>query len=135
MKDLETWLDEYAICHQNPTNKKIHFICVPLIVFSLLGILLSISFWLLFAFIIISLLFYSQLSIKLSFYMLISTLVMVAILLLLPHLLIISITVFVISWIFQFIGHKIEGKKPSFFKDIQFLFIGPLWVLHYLINK
>ena len=135
MKDLETWLDEYAICHQNPTNKKIHFICVPLIVFSLLGILLSISFWLLFAFIIISLLFYSQLSIKLSFYILISTLVMVAILLLLPHLLIISITVFVISWIFQFIGHKIEGKKPSFFKDIQFLFIGPLWVLHYLINK
>ena len=135
MKDLETWLDEYAICHQNPTNKKLHFICVPLIVFSLLGILLSISFWLLFAFIIISLLFYSQLSIKLSFYMLISTLVMVAMLLLLPHLLIISITVFVISWVFQFIGHKIEGKKPSFFKDIQFLFIGPLWVLHYLINK
>ena len=40
-----------------------------------------------------------------------------------------SVTVFVFAWIGQFIGHKIEGKKPSFFKDIQFLLIGPLWLL------
>lgn len=44
------------------------------------------------------------------------------------NLLSISVAVFVIAWIGQFIGHKIEGKKPSFFKDIQFLLIGPLWV-------
>ena len=38
------------------------------------------------------------------------------------------ITLFVIAWVGQFYGHKIEGKKPSFFDDLQFLLIGPLWV-------
>ena len=33
-----------------------------------------------------------------------------------------------IAWIGQFIGHKIEGAKPSFFEDLQFLLIGPAWV-------
>ena len=40
-----------------------------------------------------------------------------------------SIVIFVIAWIGQFIGHAVEGKRPSFFKDIQFLLIGPLWLL------
>jgi uncharacterized membrane protein YGL010W len=39
-----------------------------------------------------------------------------------------SLTLFAILWLFQFIGHKIEGKKPSFFEDLQFLLIGPIWV-------
>ncbi|GAL26575.1 putative PRS2 protein [Vibrio variabilis] len=39
-----------------------------------------------------------------------------------------SIGLFVVLWIMQFVGHKIEGKKPSFFDDIQFLLIGPIWV-------
>ncbi|WP_375138530.1 Mpo1-like protein [Psychrobacter sp. MF31] len=43
--------------------------------------------------------------------------------------------VFVIAWIGQFIGHKIEGKKPSFFEDLQFLLIGPAWVANSLIAK
>ena len=37
--------------------------------------------------------------------------------------------VFVVTWIGQFVGHKIEGKKPSFFEDLQFLLIGPAWVV------
>jgi len=41
----------------------------------------------------------------------------------------IAIGVFVVAWIGQFIGHQIEGKKPSFFKDLQFLLIGPAWVV------
>jgi len=40
-----------------------------------------------------------------------------------------SLAIFVGAWIGQFIGHEIEGKKPSFFKDLQFLLIGPLWLL------
>lgn len=43
--------------------------------------------------------------------------------------------VFVITWIFQLIGHKIEGKKPSFLKDIQFLLIGPIWLLGFILKK
>ncbi|HWG31443.1 MAG TPA: Mpo1-like protein, partial [Steroidobacteraceae bacterium] len=40
-----------------------------------------------------------------------------------------SLTVFVVAWIGQFVGHALEGKRPSFFKDVQFLLIGPLWLL------
>ena len=47
----------------------------------------------------------------------------------------ISLIIFVVAWIFQFIGHKIEGKKPSFFKDIQFLMIGPAWLMHFIYKK
>ena len=43
--------------------------------------------------------------------------------------------VFVLSWIGQFYGHKIEGKKPSFLKDLQFLLIGPIWLLHFALKK
>ena len=48
---------------------------------------------------------------------------------------IIYLSIFVITWIFQFIGHKIEGKKPSFLKDLQFLLIGPIWLLHFILKK
>ena len=47
----------------------------------------------------------------------------------------ISLFVFTIAWIGQFVGHKIEGKKPSFFQDIQFLLIGPAWLLSFIYNK
>ena len=41
----------------------------------------------------------------------------------------VSVVIFVIAWIIQFYGHKIEGKKPSFLDDIKFLMIGPAWIL------
>jgi uncharacterized membrane protein YGL010W len=40
-----------------------------------------------------------------------------------------NIVIFVLAWIGQFVGHKIEGQKPSFLEDVQFLLIGPLWVV------
>ena len=46
-----------------------------------------------------------------------------------------SLFVFVVAWIGQFVGHKIEGKKPSFFEDLQFLLIGPAWLMHFLYKK
>ena len=46
-----------------------------------------------------------------------------------------SITMFVIAWIGQFLGHQIEGAKPSFLEDIQFLLIGPAWLLHFIYKK
>ena len=42
---------------------------------------------------------------------------------------------FVVGWLFQFIGHKVEGKKPSFFEDLQFLLIGPAWLLAAIYRK
>ena len=46
-----------------------------------------------------------------------------------------SLTLFVIAWIFQFIGHKIEGAKPSFFKDILFLMVGPAFFMGYIYRR
>ena len=48
---------------------------------------------------------------------------------------IIYISLFVLAWIGQFYGHKVEGKKPSFFKDLQFLLIGPLWCMDAYLGK
>jgi uncharacterized membrane protein YGL010W len=47
----------------------------------------------------------------------------------------VCLALFIVAWIFQFIGHKIEGKKPSFFKDLQFLLIGPAWLLSFIYQK
>jgi uncharacterized membrane protein YGL010W len=47
----------------------------------------------------------------------------------------VSVAVFVLAWITQFVGHKIEGKKPSFFEDLQYLWVGPLFVLSKLFGK
>ena len=51
------------------------------------------------------------------------------------ELLIIYIVAFVLAWIAQFIGHEIEGKKPKFIEDIQFLLIGPAWLLSFIYKK
>ena len=47
----------------------------------------------------------------------------------------ISLSLFLIAWIGQFIGHKIEGAKPSFFDDIKFLLIGPAWLIAFIYQK
>ena len=50
-------------------------------------------------------------------------------------LLYLAIGVFVVAWIGQFVGHKIEGRKPSFLTDLTYLLIGPAWVLAKLYRK
>ena len=47
----------------------------------------------------------------------------------------ICLVIFVLAWIGQFIGHRIEGKKPSFLKDVVFLLIGPAWLLSMIYKK
>ena len=46
-----------------------------------------------------------------------------------------SLIIFIGAWIAQFVGHHLEGKKPSFFEDIQYLWVGPLFVLSKLFEK
>ena len=135
MKSMESWLSEYAVSHTNIINEAIHLICVPLIMFSIYGLVYSLSLWFALAFVTITLIFYIRLSIKISIYMLVVSCIMLFLLSIIPHLLITSLIIFAVSWVFQFIGHHIEGKKPSFFKDIQFLLIGPVWVLTSILTK
>ena len=151
MKNIYDWLDAYGESHQNPTNKKIHWVCVPLIMLTLLGLLSLIKIPLSIAnmpinlshiLLVVALLFYLRLSISISFGMIIISFIRLFIInrleIIFPdinQLLYLYISIFVLSWIGQFIGHKIEGKKPSFFEDIQFLLIGPAWLLSFIYNK
>lgn len=127
----------YAESHQHPTNEVVHFVCVPAIMFSLLGMLWSLSPAVALAIVLGSLVYYFVLSVPLALGMLLLSVAMVWLLTEVPqaHLLATSVAVFVLAWIGQFIGHKIEGKKPAFFDDVRFLLIGPLFVLGFLYRR
>jgi uncharacterized membrane protein YGL010W len=155
MKSTDQWLAEYGESHQNHTNKLVHWVCVPLIMFSVIGLLWSIPsgyfsnfFPSAYAdfinwgtiFLALALLFYLQLSFTLFVGMLlIAFLIVAGNYFLLQNatlpLWAISLIIFAFAWVGQFIGHKIEGKKPSFFKDLQFLLIGPAWLLSFIYRK
>lgn len=149
MKTIQQWLSEYGESHQNHTNKTIHWICVPAIFFSIVGMLYSIKLPLLIAGIqlnvaIIALALVTIYYITLSKTLWIGLFLFAACCLWLCHLVeqanfmqpwLFCIIIFVLAWIGQFYGHKVEGKKPSFFKDIQFLMIGPAWLMSFIYKK
>ena len=135
MRSLEEWLALYAQSHQNIINKRIHYICVPLIMFSILGILWAITPFLSAIIVLAGVIYYLRLSIPLGVIMFIVSMVMLLIISLMSNRLGICTIIFVISWVLQFVGHKLEGKKPSFFQDLQFLLIGPLWIANELFLK
>lgn len=136
-RNIDTLLAQYSESHRNPTNELIHFVCVPLIVFSLLGILWAIHPVLALAAVGAAMWYYLQLSKPFAVGMLAMAILMLAILAAMPPVTVLplSIAVFVVSWIGQFIGHKIEGKKPSFLDDMRFLLVGPLFVLGFLYRR
>jgi uncharacterized membrane protein YGL010W len=136
-RTIDTLLEQYSESHRNPTNELIHFVCVPVIVFTLLGILWSIHPVLALAACGAALVYYFKLSRPFAFGMLLMSALMLAVLALMPPMTVLplSIAIFVVAWIGQFIGHKIEGKKPSFLDDLRFLLIGPLFVLGFLYRR
>ena len=149
MKTIYEWNNEYALYHKNKTNKAIHWVCIPLIMYSLFGLLslIDISYGIentpipiLPIFIALVILYYFKLSKTLAIGMLLMSVLLIQLLSIIKlanpdvHLFI-FLSIFIIAWIGQFIGHKIEGKKPAFFKDLQFLLIGPLWLLSFIYKK
>jgi uncharacterized membrane protein YGL010W len=153
MKTLEQWFDEYAVSHQNPKNKAIHYVCVPAIFFSIVGLLMSIPSgfianslklnqpiienWAVVVMLFV-LVFYIRLSLAMAFKIGIFAVICLTLNLYISQffpLWIVSIGIFVVAWIGQFYGHNLEGKKPSFLKDLQFLMIGPAWVVENLFSK
>ena len=152
MRKIDQLFAEYSESHQNHTNKTIHWICVPLIFWSILGFISIIpsphicsnylgcvSVVSMVAMVLVCL-FYLRLSPVIMLFMVVLMLIMeyfcyqVNI-----HLMskswIVFLSVFILSWIGQFYGHKIEGKKPSFLKDLQFLLVGPAWLLSFILKK
>ena len=135
MKTINEWFDEYSESHQNKTNKMIHWICVPTIYFSIVGILAHFSALLTAVLLALAFIFYARLDIVLAVAMAALTLIMAWLIWVLPVGYGFYIALFIFAWIGQFYGHKIEGKKPSFFKDLQFLLIGPIWCLDTFVGK
>ena len=148
---LQEWFDRYSEHHQNPLNQFIHWICVPSILFSLVGILSVVSF----SFnsdlipyyleeqlhagsllILFGLIFYSRLSMPMTVGMAIVSFIVLRGVTELHRMGVnvfqVNVFIFVMAWIGQFIGHKIEGAKPSFFEDLKFLLIGPAWLLSFI---
>lgn len=149
-RKIDQLLSEYGESHQNKINKTIHWICVPIIFFSIFGLIRSIPVpefmaaipYLSWASIILALalVYYLTLSFPLFLgFILFGSAVVLGNEIIYSYgssyLLVFSATVFVLAWIGQFIGHNIEGKKPSFFKDLQFLLIGPAWLMHFIYKK
>lgn len=135
-RKVDQLLAHYEESHRNPRNELIHFVAIPLIMLSLVGLLYAAHPWAAYLFILSSLVYYA----RLSAVFLASMAVLSAIALLLvramgEQVLPVSIVIFVGAWIAQFVGHKIEGKKPSFFEDLQYLWVGPLFVLSKLYGK
>jgi uncharacterized membrane protein YGL010W len=139
MKTLKSWLDEYSESHLDPVNKTLHWICIPLIVFAIFCGLKALPWGdarINAATLVIlgMLAYYARLSWQLAFGMLFVFAAMYAAVLALEratgaYLVWAAAAIFVAAWVGQFIGHHVEGARPSFFKDLQFLLIGPLWLL------
>jgi uncharacterized membrane protein YGL010W len=150
MRSINQWLDEYGESHRNETNKLIHWICVPSIFFSITGLLYSIKLrWFItpnlelnaaMIVLVLAIVYYFRLSASIGIGMLVFGFICLALCYIIESyfpvsLWLVSIIIFIAAWIGQFYGHKIEGKKPSFLKDLQFLLIGPMWLMSFVYRK
>ncbi|MBL8299693.1 MAG: DUF962 domain-containing protein [Rhodanobacteraceae bacterium] len=148
-REVDRWLGNYAEDHRNPTNVLIHWICVPAILWTVIAALWVVpvpsllgraGLWAGVA-MFFAITFYLRLSRTLGLAMFLVLVVLGGITELLyrelggANLLYLAIGIFVIAWIAQFIGHHIEGKRPSFLTDLAYLLIGPAWIVAKLLHK
>ena len=148
-RPIDRWFASYSADHVNDTNQKIHYIAVPLILWTATallwcvpvpGTLFGVGFWAAIA-TFGAWMFYYRASRAIGLGMLA---VFIALLWLnrwlhavigTTQMLQLAVAVFVLAWIAQFVGHKIEGKKPSFLTDLVYLLIGPAWILSKVYRK
>ena len=136
MSVLTRLLESYEKNHQNPINEAIHIIAIPLIMFSILGMTAAFDIFLEYILVGIVIFYYLKLSKIAALSMLVWLLIYLGLVVLLkPYIIEISILLFAFGWILQFLGHFIEGKRPSFFEDIRYFLIGPLFVIQKVISK
>lgn len=143
MRDLTQWLNDYGASHQDPINQKLHKVSVPGIFLSVVGLLWTIPSVSIFGFtlnwvylaIIPVMIFYFRLSLSVFLMMLGFTLACISLIWSLDILqlpvLFISSSLLILLWLMQFIGYKIEGRKPSFWDNLWFILVGPIWVFRH----
>lgn len=148
-RPIDRWFASYSGDHRDATNQRIHLIAVPAIAWSVIALLWCIpspgtlfrpGMWAGLA-MFAAWLFYYRASRRLGAGMAVG----LALLALITHLLYarlgaanlawLALAVFVVAWIAQFAGHRIEGRKPSFLTDLTYLLIGPAWVLAKLYRR
>ena len=131
MRRIDRLFARYGESHRDRRNKAIHWVCVPLIMWSVLAALWAWTPAAAVTVTILALAFYVWLSPPLALGMLGITAAMLApMTALTPRaLMAVAITIFVGAWLGQFVGHRIEGRKPSFLEDVVFLLVGPAWLL------
>jgi uncharacterized membrane protein YGL010W len=147
MKSISDWFDAYGVSHQNPTNKAIHWVCVPAIFFSIVVLVAAIPFpvnvhplmhWGTVALLGV-LVFYMRLSVPIALGMGLFSLFCLlgnwALMQATDQPVWMALGIFVLAWIGQFYGHKVEGAKPSFLEDLQFLLIGPAWLMGFVYRR
>jgi uncharacterized membrane protein YGL010W len=135
-RKVDRLLAYYATSHQNPKNEAFHFFCIPAIMLSLVGMIYAAHPWAAYAFVGASIVWYTTLSWVFTVTMLfVAAAMFAAIFAMGSWVLPISAGIFVVAWVGQFIGHKIEGKKPSFFDDIKYLWVGPLYCFAHAFRK
>ncbi|MFT4993041.1 MAG: YGL010W-like membrane protein [Paraglaciecola sp.] len=140
MRQIDFLLNEYGESHKNKLNKLIHAVAVPAIFFVSIGLLWSIPtpkflayFALTWAHVLVIpvLYYYFKLSGPIGAAMTLMSMASFMGIMLLEatdtSVWQFSLIVFVVMWVLQFIGHHIEGERPSFMKDLQFLLVGPAW--------
>jgi uncharacterized membrane protein YGL010W len=136
LRKIDQLLAHYGASHTNPINELIHFAAIPLIMLSLCGLMFALHPWVAYAFIGASMVYYARLSSVFCVSMCVWSVAIIGLMHAMgQQVLTASVVIFIGAWIAQFIGHKIEGKKPSFFEDLQYLWVGPLFVLSKLFVK
>jgi len=135
-RTVDRLFERYGEFHRHPTNKAIHWICVPLIVWSVLGLVWSASPLAALVAIAAALVFYGWLSLRLAAGMLVVLALMLWPLTLLgSQVFVVCLAVFVAAWIGQFIGHVFEGRRPAFLEDLRSFLIAPAWLLGFVYRR
>lgn len=148
MRKIDSLLEEYGESHRNPVNKLIHWVAVPVIVWTVIALLWSLPFpydsgieavpvnWATLA-LLLAQVYWFRLSPRLGLGLLLFNVFLIQFTVLFAQtterpLWQWALGVFIAAWVLQFIGHAVEGKRPSFFRDVQFLLIGPAWLMAFL---
>ena len=136
MRTVDLLFDRYGRYHRHALNKAIHWVCVPLIVWSLMGMLWAASPVAAYAAIVAALGFYVWLSLPIALGMaVVFTAMLYALTWLGERTFIVSAIVFVAAWAGQFVGHAIERSRPSFLEDVRSFLVGPAWLLGFVYRR
>ena len=141
-RPVDRFFEAYSADHRDATNQLLHVLCVPAIVWSLLALVycvplgegaptgllaavlavVAVAFW---CWLSLPLGIGAGVAMALSFWSVAALHAALGS----GGLAVVGAVVFVVAWVGQFIGHHIEGRRPSFFTDLVYLMIGPVWVL------